>query len=201
MSATPIYDIARRDVIEYTTQVKNTQGVFSMIHESFEFHFGTYQGISDSDLQTIARRLNDKDLEELLLQTVLAGDGAAKYKDHSVAGEIGFRKVFVAFKKINGKYDIVYCKATQIRRADWGKIGATIGLTSFLGGLVGVGLTFVPIVNVAAAPLILGGAAAGGAAGAAAAGTAAVTQKRDISNVVMGYIGKELSDRNLLRLV
>lgn len=37
--------------------------------------------------------------------------------------------------------------------------------------------------------------------GAVGGGVAAVIQKRDISNVVMGCIGKELSDKKLLEIV
>jgi hypothetical protein len=197
----PIYEISRSEVVRYTDQVKSTQGVFSMIQESFHFDFTTFQSIDDDDLQRIIRRVQDDHLRTLLEQSILAGDNGSKYSDHSVPGEIGFKKAFFAFKKRNGKYDVVYCTATQIRQADWGKIGAAIGLLTIAGGVAGGAALFIPGVNVAVGAAILGGAAAGAGVGAVGAGAAAIIQKRDISNVVMGYIGKELSDRNLLRLV
>lgn len=201
MPADPIYDISRNEVTQYTEQVKSTNGVFSMIQESFHFDFATYQGIDDKDLQTITRRVHDDHLKNLLNQAVLAGANGSKYTNHSVAGETGFKKAFLAFKKVNDKYDVVYCVATQIRNVDWGKVGAALGIGAVGGAVVGGAILLIPGVNIAAAPLFMGGAAIGAGVGGGCATAAAIIQKRDISNVVMGYIGKELSDRNLLRLV
>ena len=201
MSTAPISEISRNEVVKYTEQVNSTNGVFSMIQESFTFDFATYQGIDDSELQTLTRRVQDDDLKNLLVQSMLVGNTGAKYTDHSVPGETGFKKAFLAFRKVNGKYDVVYCTATQRRQVNWGKIGAAMGLGAVVGGAVGGAALLVPVVNIGAAALIIGGAAIGAGAGGAGATTAAIIQKRDISNVVMGYIGKELSDRNLLRLI
>ncbi|CAF0746375.1 unnamed protein product [Adineta steineri] len=201
MSKAPISEISRNEVVKYTAQVESTQGVFSMIQQSFTFDFATYQQIDDNDMQTLARRVQDDDLRNLLLQSVLIGNTGAKYTDHNIPGETGFKKTFLAFRKVDGKYDVVYCTATQRTKVDWGKIGASIGLGAAAGGAVGGVALLIPGINIGAAALMLGGAAIGGVTGGAAAGTAAIIQKRDISNVVMGYIGKELSDRNLLRLV
>ncbi|UJR29483.1 hypothetical protein I4U23_010695 [Adineta vaga] len=201
MSVAPIHDIQREEVTKYTDQVKSTAGVFSMIQESFVFDFATYQGIDDNDLQTLMSRVTDNDLKNLLKRSGLVGDKGARYSDHNVPSETGFKKVFLTFRKVNGKYDIVYCSAIQTRQVNWGRIGAAMGIGVVAGGAVAGAALLVPGVNVGVAAALAVGAAGGAVVGGAGAGAAAIIQKRDISNVVMGYIGRELSDRNLLRLV
>ncbi|CAF1292836.1 unnamed protein product [Adineta steineri] len=202
MSRNPIHTISRNDIVQYTEQVRSTNGVFSMIQQSFTFDFATYQGIDDSDLEILVGRVHDDDLKNLLAQSVLLGDAGAKYTDHNIPGETGFKKTFLAFKRVGEKYDVVYCTATQRTQVNWDRIGAAMGFGAVVGGAIGGAALFVPGVNIlAGAAVVVAGAVAGGAAAGAAAGVAAIIQQRNVSNVVMGYIGKELSDRNLLRIV
>jgi hypothetical protein len=198
MSVTAVYDVTKIEVQQYTDQVKRTSGLFSLIQESFDFDFGEYRGVTEADLATISRRISDQQLKDVISEIALVGDGPAKSSDKSVVNGKGYKKAFFAAKKrSDGKYDVVYCTATQIRTIDW----EAIGWATLVAGGIATGVAVaLPGVGVVAGAAIVGGTAA---ATAATGGIVGALQKKfkKMPNVIMGYIGQELTNKNLMQIV
>ena len=193
-----IYDISKSEVQQYTDQLKRTSGLFSLIEESFNFDFAEYRGVTDGDLVAILRRISDEQLKDVIMEITLVGDGPAKSSDRGVVNEKGYKKAFFASKKrSDGKYDIVYCTATQLRTIDWEAIGWATLVASGIATGVAVAL---PGVGLGVGTAIVGGTAA---ATAATGGIVGALQKKfkKMPNVIMGYIGQELENKKLIQIV
>ena len=188
-----VYDISHDEVSKYAEVVDKNNGLFSLVKDSFDFNVHINRGITDEEFQTISKRIPDDLLKELASQTVLVGDpGGAKYANRTFDEDMRFKSAFIAFRKNpNGKYDIVYCTAEQTREINWKKIGYT---TVMAGGVALAVSAAMPGVG-----LVIGGVTIAAAACAPAA-IGIYQNYFEMQNVVIGYIGKELADRQLLLL-
>jgi len=192
-----VYDISQDEVSKYVDAVEKSDGLFSLAKQSFNFDFKVYRGITDRELQTIAGRIPDNLLKELVTQIVLIGENGLTYANRTLDNDMGFKTAFSAFRRnSDGKYDVVYCTAKQIREINWEKIG--------YGTVIAGGTALAVSVAMPGVGLVIGGAIVGATAAATACTAAAIGayQKNyiEMQNVILGYIGKELSDRKLLLL-
>ena len=188
-----VYDISQDEVSKYVDVVEKNNGLFSLVKESFDMDFHIYRGINDQELQTASRRIPDKLLQKLVNQIVLIGGNGVKYANRTSDNGVGFKTAFIAFRRnFDGNYDVVYCTAEQTREINWEKIG----FTTVIAGTTALAVSLtMPGVGFALGSVIVGATAA------APTGIAFVQQNfMEMQNVVIGYIGKELSERKLLVL-
>ncbi|CAF0879266.1 unnamed protein product [Adineta steineri] len=187
-----VYDISQDEVSKYIDVVEKSNSLSSLAKESFHFDFNVYRGIITAELRTIGEEISDNVLKDLVNETVLAGKSGITYANRTLDDGKGFKTAFLAFRRIDdGTYDVVYCIAKQTKEINWKKIGYT---TVIVGGMV-----IATSVATGGVGIIIGSAIIVGA-GAAATVTGAYQNYMDMQNVLLGYIGKELSDRKLLLL-
>ncbi|CAF0719059.1 unnamed protein product [Adineta steineri] len=194
--AISVHDISQDEVTKYVDVVEKSNGLFSLAKESFHFDFNVYRGITDVELPTIGGKISDELLKNLVSQIVLLGENGVKYANRTLDNEKGFKTAFLAFRKDrDGKYDVVYCTAKQTKEINWKKIG----YTTVIAGTTALAMS----VAMPGVGLVIGGLIVSGTA-AITAGTATTLgcyqNYMDMQNVILGYIGKELSDRKLLVL-
>jgi hypothetical protein len=192
-----IYDISQDEVSKYADVLEKNDGLPALAKQSFDFDFNVHRSITDREFQTVAERISDKLLKKLATQMVLIGENGVKYSNTTLDDDIGFKTAFFAFRRnSDGKYDVVYCTAKQIRDINWEKIGYA---TVIAGGTALAVSVAMPGVGLVIGGVIVGATAAATACTATAIGA---YQKNyiEMQNVIIGYIGKELSDRKLLLL-
>ncbi|CAF0839531.1 unnamed protein product [Adineta steineri] len=205
-----VYDISQDEVSKYIDEVEKHNGLLSLVRESFHIDFDVYRSITDVELRTIGRTISDDVLKNLVSRIVLVGENGLKYANRTLDNETGFKTVFFAFRRnLNGKYDVVYCTAKQIRDIDLTKIGYIAVIAGITASAVPLAVPYVamavPYVGLAAASVGLvapyAGLKIGAAAVCAVAGTGFYQQNyMEMQNVILGYIGNELSNRKLLVL-
>ena len=185
-----IHPIPRKELESYVNEIENNTGLFMMIQESFRFDFKYYQGVDERDMTRIIESTSEEQLKKLLEETPLVGRGAQVHCDNNAVNGTSFSKSFFWFKRNkDSSYDIVFAHATQMKAVNWEKFGLGLGVAIVAGVVTSV--LFTPAV----------GLAVGGSLSAASAGkTALDKQFKTMSNVIIGYIGKELHNRNLLLL-
>ncbi|CAF0847877.1 unnamed protein product [Adineta steineri] len=197
--AISVYDISEDEVAKYVDEVEKSSGLLSLVQESFHMDFNVHRGIIDEELETIGRKISDELLKNLVSQIVLVGENGVKYANRTLDNETGFKTVFFAFRRnLNGKYDVVYCTAKQTRDINLTKIGYTALVAGTAATILSVAVPYVGIpVTLKMAATYVSGAVV--AATCAAAGIGNRQKHMELQNVLLGYIGKELSDRKLLR--
>ena len=193
-----VYDISEEEVSKYAALLQKGKGLPSLIKDSFDLHFQEFRGITDQELQVISKRVSDKVLQAAINQVVLIGDGGKQIKNARLSyNNNGYKTAFVAFRmNSDGKYDVVYCLAEQVRDINWEKIGYAAVIAG--GTAVAVSLAM-PGVG-----LVIGGAIVGATVTVTACAATAIGAYQnnyvEMENALLGYIGKELKDKRLLPL-
>ena len=192
-----VNDISKDEVDQYRKVVENTNGLFSLVKESFSFEVTVFRGITDDELQKVPARITNELTRKLVSRTILAGSAGARYANQTLQSDKGFTTAFIAFQRNSDyTYNVVYCNAEQIRTIDWVKIG---GVTVGTGGTALVASVIIPGVGLVIGSVVVVGTIV---ASTCAAYSIATAQKSyiEMQNVVIGYIGQELSNRKLLEL-
>ncbi|CAF1120535.1 unnamed protein product [Adineta ricciae] len=178
-----------------------TDGVFSTTKNSITYEYNTCQGIDECDIQKLSCRTKDQDLKKLFKSTLFIGSDGSSVVDCKLPRKTGLKKVFLIYKKQKGKYYIVYGRATQTKGTHWGRVGIFTGIGAFTGGAISGTLLFIPGINIAVAPFILGGVLIGLSVGGVSARATIKTKQQIHFNDVMRHIKDEIANGKHSQLI
>jgi hypothetical protein len=174
----------------FLDEVSKNENVINLIRQSFSLKIKVSKGVTDSELERIAKATKESELKQLLTSVVLVGESDATLTVDAEDGN-NYRKSFVVFNRRAGtdKYDILVVQASQVKEFDYRKLTAC-GLGAIISGIA-VGL-------VTANPAI--GVCVGGAVAAASGSKAVYDYKKQMPDVVSGYILDELVKQKYLQI-
>jgi hypothetical protein len=177
-----------RDYQRSMEELSKNQNLFDLMRKGFQLTYDITRGLQSNELQELIQSEHGEDAQFMLKEVQKLTEGQSTWLATTSANAMKRDSIVLFGKIVNGKYDILNVRATQIKTLDEQKlIGCGIG--ALCTGVI-VGSIATPIAGVIAGGSIL----------AASGAKAFYDYRKVLPDLIYGYIFRELIDKNVINV-
>jgi hypothetical protein len=177
-----------RDYQRSMEELSRNQSLFDLMQKGFQLTYDVTRGLQLNELEELIQSEHGEDAQFMLKEVQKLSEGQSTWLATTSGNATKRDSILIFGKIVNGKYDILNVRATQIKTLDQQKlIGCGIG--ALCAGVI-VGSIATPIAGVIASGSIL----------AASGAKAMFDYRKVLPDLIYGYIFKELIDKRVINV-
>jgi len=177
-----------RDYQHSMEELSKNVNLFDLMRKGFQLTYDVTRGLQLNELQELIQSEHGEDAQLMLKEVQKLSEGQSTWLAATSGNEMKRDSILIFGKIVNGKYDILNVRATQIKTLDEQKLIAC-GIGALCAGVI-VGSFATPLAGVIASGSIL-----------AASGAKAIFDSRKVlPDLIYGYIFKELIDKSVINV-
>jgi hypothetical protein len=177
-----------RDYQRSMEELSRNQSLFDLMQKGFQLTYDVTRGLQLNELEELIQSEHGEDAQFMLKEVQKLSEGQSTWLATTSGNATKRDSILIFGKIVNGKYDILNVRATQIKTLDQQKlIGCGIG--ALCAGVI-VGSIATPIAGVITSGSIL----------AASGAKAMFDYRKVLPDLIYGYIFKELIDKRVINV-